>query len=956
MSAAPALAAAKHTTKHAANTVAATTDSITPSATTIAEGQTLSVAFTLTSTDANLGSWVGMYAPGDVPSSNPQLTGTASASSVWEYDNNNSTTEPSSGTPATSGTVTLSTSGLAPGAYTLYLFKDSGYDIVGTPVTITIVAPTLSTSTTTVTAGGTVTFNYSAPSNQLSTSNWVGWYQSGQTPGGPASTLWAFTQTGTTSEPASGSTPVASGTVSFNTTGLAAGTYTVYFLYNDGYTVIGTPVTITVKAAVAVTPGTLTASETTGNAGDQVSFNYSMPSAEASSSNNIAWFPAGSNPISSVPLYAFNKSVSAASGTVSFDTTGLATAKYDVYLRNSSGAAIAGPVTISLKNNGPQLPSPGQLVGEPNLIVNGGAEVGSGTLDGTDLTTVPGWTTTGLLDEVQYDALGGNGVTGYPTYSTPGSADRGENFFGGGGGGVSTATQTISLLRATPQIAQGNVKFNLGGWIGGTTNVTDTATVTATFLDSSGKSLGTATLDPVTPAMRNNTTEFLPENSTGMLPKRTTSVKVELTVSGTTGATRSDHGQGYADNLSFTIASNKVPAPKPPTQPVAHVPHFDHVFVVMMENQDYNNIIGNSAAPYINSLLAQGANLKNIYALTHPSDPNYTGLAAGSLYNQTGNTQTAELPDQQIGDLVSNQGGTWRAYMQSENGPCDLGSQDTYTIDDTPFHNFQDVADNQASCQEHEQPLPQMAIDLQQTSTTPEYVWFSANDCDDMEGCGITAGDTWLSQTLPEIFNSPAWTQQRSLLILTWDEDSNDNQQGQPTLERIPTLLLGSQGSVEAGSSSNVRYTTYSLLRTTEAALGLSSMTGNDYYANPINDIWSGQPSDVLPPHHKVGGNPGHSIPGLGGNNGGHSTPGNGVGNPGHTIPGQGEPGHTIPGSSGPGHTIPGHTSTGKGSDNNGHSTGKSSNSAGHTTTSNNGHSTSKSSGKNARAAHKGAQ
>ncbi|MCP2314663.1 ABC-type hemin transport system substrate-binding protein [Kitasatospora paracochleata] len=39
-----------------------------------------------------------------------------------------------------------------------------------------------------------------------------------------------------------------------------------------------------------------------------------------------------------------------------------------------------------------------------------------------------------------------------------------------------------------------------------------------------------------------------------------------------------------------------------------------------------------------------------------------------------------------------------------------------------------------------------------------------------MEGCGTRAGDDWLKNTLPAIFNSPAWTQQKSLLILTFDE------------------------------------------------------------------------------------------------------------------------------------------------------------------------------------------
>ena len=112
-----------------------------------------------------------------------------------------------------------------------------------------------------------------------------------------------------------------------------------------------------------------------------------------------------------------------------------------------------------------------------------------------------------------------------------------------------------------------------------------------------------------------------------------------ITVNGDHLATRNAAGQGYVDNLSFTISSDAIDAPAPPKPPVAHVPHFDHVFVVMMENEDYDEIIGNNAAPYINSLLPKGANLTNMYATAHPSDENYTAFAAGSTGSQEGNTR-----------------------------------------------------------------------------------------------------------------------------------------------------------------------------------------------------------------------------------------------------------------------------------------------------------------------------
>jgi hypothetical protein len=804
-----------------------TTDSITPTATSVYAGQTLTVNFTYASADANLGAWIGLYAPGDTPGNQ--------GSSEWNYVNDNSQTEPSTGTPVTSGSVTLPTAGLAPGTYTLYEFKDDGYDVVGSQVTITIMAPALSTTTTTVTAGQPLAFSYTVPSGQASLTNWVGLYNSANT-----DTSWDYTQNDSQTAPSSG-TPSTSGTVTLSTTGLAPGTYTAKLLYNNGYTLIGSAVTITIKASNVAVPGTLTAPDgtesTSIDSGVPLSFLYTIPASEVASTNQVALYNKGANPSEASPLFAFNTSAANASGKVTFDSTGLQAGTYDAYLQNSAGALFqSAPVVVTVTGDSPQLPSPGQLVGQPNLIVNGGAEIGTGSLDGLGVTSVPGWTVTGLFNEVQYDASDGQGVGGWPTFSSPGSADRGQNYFAGGGGGVSTATQYVDLSRAQSQIDRGDVKFSLGAWIGGTTNLAEDATVTTTFLSRSGHALGSATLAPVTAAQRNNTTEFLPENTTGTIPRGTTSAKVVITVNGDHLANRNAAGQGYVDNLSFTISSDAVGAPPPPTPPVAHVPHFDHVFVVMMENEDYDEIIGNPAAPYINSLLAKGTNLTNMYATAHPSDENYTAFAAGTTGTQEGNTTTAELDNQQIGDLVGNAGGTWRSYTESANGPCDRGSQDTYTIDDTPFINFKDVSDNQASCQEHEQPLTQFQLDLDQTTTTPTYSWFEANDCDDMEGCGITAGDTWLSQTLPTIFNSPAWTKQRSLLIITWDEDAAD---GQTDLQKIPTLVLGSQGSVKQGFSTDQRYTEYSLLRTIEAGLNLPTLTDNDLFANPLNNVWT---------------------------------------------------------------------------------------------------------------------
>ncbi len=67
------------------------------------------------------------------------------------------------------------------------------------------------------------------------------------------------------------------------------------------------------------------------------------------------------------------------------------------------------------------------------------------------------------------------------------------------------------------------------------------------------------------------------------------------------------------------IASGLLAAPT--AQAATSAPTPAHVVVVMEENHSYNEIIGSSSAPYINSLAASGALFTQSFAITHPSEP-----------------------------------------------------------------------------------------------------------------------------------------------------------------------------------------------------------------------------------------------------------------------------------------------------------------------------------------------
>ena len=59
---------------------------------------------------------------------------------------------------------------------------------------------------------------------------------------------------------------------------------------------------------------------------------------------------------------------------------------------------------------------------------------------------------------------------------------------------------------------------------------------------------------------------------------------------------------------------------------VTEIPSYRHIFLIVMENHNYEQIIGNPHAPIINDL-AQHYGLATHYdGVTHPSEPNYVAI------------------------------------------------------------------------------------------------------------------------------------------------------------------------------------------------------------------------------------------------------------------------------------------------------------------------------------------
>ena len=253
-----------------------------------------------------------------------------------------------------------------------------------------------------------------------------------------------------------------------------------------------------------------------------------------------------------------------------------------------------------------------------NLIVNGNAEAGYCTKDWTAATTIPGWTVlSGSPDVICYTA----GSFSYPSSPAPGTA-----FFAPGDQGDGAMQQTVNVSSAATAIDGGAVTYNLSGWLGGWTTYAGYVQVSLQFQNSAGQQLGaTADLPTVSASDRSDATSFLARSATGTIPAGTRSILVEAQF------LDSSSEAGYLDNLSLTLDTPVTAATLTP--PASVVPSYDHVFMVMMENTDYNQVMNDPTdTPYLHSLMTQGATMANYHAVYHPSDENYLAIAGGDTY------------------------------------------------------------------------------------------------------------------------------------------------------------------------------------------------------------------------------------------------------------------------------------------------------------------------------------
>ncbi len=278
-------------------------------------------------------------------------------------------------------------------------------------------------------------------------------------------------------------------------------------------------------------------------------------------------------------------------------------------------------------------------------------------------------------------------------------------------------------------------------------------------------------------------------------------------------------------------------AAPPSVPPSAAVPAFSHVFVIVMENHEYDAVIGSSAAPFINSLAATYGLATNYYGASHPSLPNYFALTAGSTFGVASDCTTCFVSATNIADQVETSGRSWKAYMEDMPTPCYLGTASgNYAMKHDPFVYYTDIRNNAARCAAHVMPFTQFGVDMS-NGEVPNFVWITPNMCSDTHDCPVSTGDAWLQRVVPTITGSAAF-RNGGVLFITWDEGStNAGCCGDAWGGHVATLVISPKSI--SGFRSKIAENHYSLLRTIEDGFNLTHLGAAGWSSNvPLREYF----------------------------------------------------------------------------------------------------------------------
>jgi acid phosphatase len=259
-----------------------------------------------------------------------------------------------------------------------------------------------------------------------------------------------------------------------------------------------------------------------------------------------------------------------------------------------------------------------------------------------------------------------------------------------------------------------------------------------------------------------------------------------------------------------------------------------HVMIIVEENHSYDEVIGNQAMPFLNSLATRYGLATDYSGVSHPSEPNYLAMISGSIWNnpQDATPQDGTYPGPTLVDQLMAKGIGWKAYLEDMPTACDTSDNygpGGYDVNHNPFMYFDSVRNSTAQCG-RDVPFTQFAIDLN-SGSAPPFLFVAPNTTHDLHDGTYQQGDRWLAQQFGVILAS-SWYQQGGIVIVTFDEGE--------TSDKVATIVVS---AANHGSRLATPTNHYGLLRGVEELYGLPPLGAA---ASPAN-------GDLLPLLHAGG-------------------------------------------------------------------------------------------------------
>jgi hypothetical protein len=258
------------------------------------------------------------------------------------------------------------------------------------------------------------------------------------------------------------------------------------------------------------------------------------------------------------------------------------------------------------------------------------------------------------------------------------------------------------------------------------------------------------------------------------------------------------------------------------------VPAFRHVVVVVFENREQSQILGNASAPTFDALGREYAVLSHYTGVSHPSLPNYLALVSGSTHGLERDCTACLVGGHNLADELEAAGKSWKTYAEGLPRPGFVGAGvGRYDKNHDPFLYFRDIVDAPARAA-RVVPYARLALDLA-ARRLPDFALVVPDLCDDMHDCSVATGDRWLKRNVVPLLARPELA--RSVVFVIFDEGLTGVGGG----GLVAALAAGQ--AVRPHSRFSAPTNHYGLLRTIEDAWGLPPL-GRSAKAAPITGIW----------------------------------------------------------------------------------------------------------------------